>query len=91
MYPVVLPCFHQGLEHNLLVALPSGEQDDQRFALAFGAQMQFGAEAPLAPSQRLISPAFARSRCVLMGTNHRPIDEMERPTDVSTLIYQGRG
>src|SRR5262245_8870230 len=86
MHSVDLTPFHQGLEHGLLVALPGGEQDDQRVALPFGAQMQFAAEAALAPSHRLISPAFARSRCMLMGTNHRSVDEMERPVNGSTLV-----
>ena len=86
MHPVDPTRFHQGLEHRLLVALPSGEKDDQGFATAFAAQVQLGTEPALAASERLISSAFARSRGVLMGTNHRSIDKMERLVNGSTLI-----
>lgn len=85
MHPVDPTCFHQGLEQRLLVALPSGEKDDQGFATALAAQMQLDTEAALTASERLISSPFARSRGVLMGTNHRPIDKMERPVNGSTL------
>jgi hypothetical protein len=68
------------------VALPSGEQHDQGFALALGSQMQLGTETTFAASQRLISPTFACSCGMLVRPYHRPIDEMERPVNVSTLI-----
>ena len=86
MPPFDSPSFHQGLEHGLLVALPSGEEHNQRFAVPFCAQMELGTETTPAASQRLISPTFAGSRCMLVRTNHRPIDEMKRPVDLSALV-----
>jgi hypothetical protein len=78
--------FHQRLKHRLLVPLAGGEPEYHRLALALRTEMELGAEPASTASQCFISSAFACSRCMLMGTNHRPVDEMKRPVHASMLV-----
>jgi hypothetical protein len=53
--------FHEWFEHALLVALSRRNQEGERLAIPFGAQMQFRAEAPAASAERLLFlPPFVR-------------------------------
>jgi hypothetical protein len=56
---------HQGNQEFRLVALPRREQEGDRLAVAFGPQVDFGAEATLAASERfgLWGPFFAPAAC----------------------------
>src|SRR5947209_9831856 len=47
------PALHQGLEHDLLMALSGGQQQDHRLARPFSPDMDLGAKASLASSQPL--------------------------------------
>src|SRR5947208_1468820 len=51
--PLDRSSLHQGLEHDLLVALSGGQQQDHGLALPLGSDVDLGAEATLTPSQRL--------------------------------------
>ena len=57
--PLDCPSFHQGLEHDLLVALARRQQQHHGLAIPLRPDVDLGPEAPLAPSQRLVGIAQA--------------------------------
>jgi hypothetical protein len=63
--PLDRPVFQQGLKRRRFMPLARGQDDRDGLAVAVGAEMDFGAEATLAPAQRFGCrvPVFAPAAC----------------------------
>src|SRR5919199_1374923 len=81
---------HQLFKHRGLVLFPRREHDGQGLAMALDPQMDFGAEAALAPPQRLgwWVPLFGTCR-VLVRANDGGVDMMHVPIQFSSSIGVG--
>jgi hypothetical protein len=84
--PFDATCLHQRLKHRLLVSVTGSQPEHHRFPLALGTEVELGAEPALTAAQRFITSAFARSRRMLMGTNHGPIEKMYGPIEGSLFL-----
>lgn len=87
--PDALHCalLHQLFEHDRFVALAGGQDKGDRFAAAFGTNMNFGALAALAAAQSFnIGARIVCIGSVLMGAHDRSINIMRFPITLAVGV-----
>jgi hypothetical protein len=80
---------HERLEHTLLMAFPGRQQHGQGLTAALGLDVELGAEAAPAASERLLCrPSFVTSGSsrVLVGADDGAIHEVRRPVEPAPRI-----